>query len=125
MASETQILVNRPNAQESDSPRTEPMEKSTMNTGTPADYFMQNKANFERAQMNANLCGKKDYEKGPRRVLRKNKPKQSQFPVILVFLNWLCIISFSVMITECTACLTAEIFMENVHKCQVHQKQTQ
>lgn len=60
---------------------------------------MQNKANFESAQMNASLCGKKDYEKGSIVGFRKNKPKQSQSPIILVSLNWLCIISFSVMVT--------------------------
>ena len=49
MASETQILANRPNAQESDGPQTAPMEKSTVNTGAPGDYFMQNKPNFAEA----------------------------------------------------------------------------
>ena len=33
-----------------------------------------------------------------RRLDSENKPKQSQFPIILVFLNRLCIISFSVMV---------------------------
>ena len=47
MATEAQILANWPNAQESDIPWTALMEKSTMNTGAPADYFMQNKANFK------------------------------------------------------------------------------
>ena len=41
------------------------------------DLIMQNKANFSRAQMNASLFGKKDYEKGPRGGLRKNKPNLS------------------------------------------------
>ena len=33
------------------------------------------KANFRKAKMNANLCGKKDYEKRPCLGLRKNKAK--------------------------------------------------
>jgi hypothetical protein len=41
--------------------------------------IMQNKANLARPRMNASLCGKKDYEKGPRRGLCKNKANQSQF----------------------------------------------
>jgi len=86
------------------------------------------KANFRKAKMNASLCGKKDCEKGPRGGLRKNKPNpstwfdsfdyaQDRFAhhrslracpelvegigllIILVSLNWLCIISFSVMVT--------------------------
>jgi len=40
---------------------------------------MQNKANFQRAQMNANSCATKDYENKRRRGLRKNKANQSQF----------------------------------------------
>jgi len=71
------------------------------------NYFMQNKANFRRAQINASPCGKKDCEKGSRGWLRKNKPKQSQFPIILAFLNWLYIISFSIIVT-------AEILMESM-----------
>jgi len=79
MASETQILANRPNAQESDSPRTEPMEKSTMNTGAPGDYFMQNKPNFRNSQINVRLNTTKDYGNFRLYGRRKSKPKQTQF----------------------------------------------
>jgi len=78
-ASETQIIANRPNVQESDSPRTAPMEKSTANTGAPADCFMQNKANFRNAKMNENLFAAKAYENETTLRLEQNKPKQSQF----------------------------------------------
>jgi len=78
MATEAQILANRPNAQESDSPRNAPMEKSTMNTGAPADYFMQNKANLLDAQMNVSSILSKYYENVPLRRRGENKPKQSR-----------------------------------------------
>jgi len=42
--------------------------------------FMQNKANFERAQMSTSLYEQKDCEKRTHRVFCKNKPKQSQLP---------------------------------------------
>ncbi len=87
------------------------------------------KPNFQKAQMNVNLTLTKDYRKKDDFVVRinkpnfrngqnecklkynkglwqfsalrpqKNKPKQSQFLIILVSLNGFCIISFSVMIT--------------------------
>jgi len=55
---------------------------------------MQNKANLAVAEMNVNSFLAKDYEKKPAFWLWKNKAKQSQFLIILVSLNWLCIISF-------------------------------
>jgi len=41
-------------------------------------YFFAKQSQFRKTQMNANLCGKKDCEKGQRGVFRKNKPNQSQ-----------------------------------------------
>jgi hypothetical protein len=79
MASETQILANRPNEQESDSPRTAPMEKSTVNTGAPGDYFMQNKPNSLKAQINANSLVIKDYENRWQWRVGKSKANQTQF----------------------------------------------
>jgi len=41
--------------------------------------IMQNKANFQKAQMNVNICLHEDYENFPDLRCRKNKAKQSQF----------------------------------------------
>jgi len=57
------------------------------------------KPNFRKAKMNLNSYLTKDYENKSNWTFGENKPKQSQFPIILVSLNWLCIISFSVMVT--------------------------
>jgi len=59
----------------------------------------QNKPNFEIAQMNVSPVKTMNYEQITMNSKLKNKPNQSQFPIILVFLNWLYIISFSVMVT--------------------------
>ncbi len=71
----------------------------------------KNKANSNpisvKPKMSANVFVTKDYENETALRPQKNKAKQTQFPIILVSLNWLCIISFSVMIT-------AEIFMEKL-----------
>ena len=40
---------------------------------------MQNKANFQKAKMNVNLCLANDYEKNCFFGLTKNKANQSQF----------------------------------------------
>ena len=85
-----------------------------------------NKPNFRNAQNER----KRLYNKGLWQfsALRpqKNKPNSNPnkanpstslrtgFPIILVSLNGFCIISFSVMVTECAECLTAEILMENI-----------
>ena len=59
----------------------------------------QNKPNFESTQMNVSSVKTMNYEQITMNSKFKNKPNQSQFPIILVFLNWLYIISFSVMVT--------------------------
>ena len=63
-------------------------------SSTNRPIFMQNKANFLEAEMNVCSILKKYYENESHRRLQKNKAKQSQFPIILVSLNWLCIICF-------------------------------
>ena len=93
---------------------------------------MQNEPNLPKDQMNVNKVLTKDYDKKTLGEHGKNEPKtnpikantnpikanimpkqtqyepnQSQFPIVLVSLNWLCIISFSVMVT-------AEISMESL-----------
>jgi len=75
MASETQILANRPNAQKLTSPETTPMEKTTKSL----TIFMQNKPNSLKAQINAYSFVIKDYENRWQRPVRKNKANQSQF----------------------------------------------
>jgi hypothetical protein len=76
--------------------------------------FMQNKPNFRKTQMNVTYFISKNYEQRTMNNELKNKPKQSQFPrfpfcntsqngkppIILVSLNWLCIISFYVMVNQ-------------------------
>jgi len=47
-------------------------------SSTNRPYFMQNKANFEKAQMNASSTMIKGYENGCLHRRKKNKPKQSQ-----------------------------------------------
>ena len=74
MATEAQILANRPNAQESTGHRS-----LSMSLASPADYFMQNKANLRKAKMSANVFVTKDYENKTTLRLPKNKPNQSQF----------------------------------------------
>jgi hypothetical protein len=41
-------------------------------------YFMQNKANFKKSQIDIKLNVSSDYEKKSKRTLGENKPKQSQ-----------------------------------------------
>ena len=50
-----------------------------MDFGSPREYFMQNKANFKKAQINVKYYLQKDYENESRRRLWENKAKQSQF----------------------------------------------
>jgi len=100
---------------------------TTVESALQIHLFMQNKANFRKSQMNVNKVLTKDYENLDTWSSGKNKPnsnpiqtqfkanskpiqtqfkaKQSQFPFILVSLIWLCIISFSVIVT-------LQIFME-------------
>ena len=72
MASETQILANRPNAQKLTSTRSLSMSlglaaaKRFAKTSNPADSFMQNKPNFRKAKMNINKVLTKYYENEPR-----------------------------------------------------------
>ena len=78
MASETQtcaigILANQPNAQKFTSPETPPMEKTTKSL----TIFMQNKANFRKAQMNVNSFITKDYRKNDAFAVQKNKPNSN------------------------------------------------
>jgi hypothetical protein len=83
--------------------------------------FMQNKAKFRKVKLNVNNVITKDYAEMDTWSIRKNKAntnpiqsqikantnpiqtqykaKQTQFPIILVSLYWLCIISFSVIVT--------------------------
>ena len=69
MATEAQILAKRRNAPKSTGPGRPPMEKTTPNLTT----FMQNKPNFQKAQMRLNSILAKDYVKNPAFGLRKNK----------------------------------------------------
>ena len=103
---------------------------TTVESALQIHLFMQNKANFRKSQMNVTSLRKADYAKKDTWSSGKNKPKtkpiqsqsnpikankmpkqtqfkakQSQFPFILVSLIWLCIISFSVIVT-------LQIFME-------------
>ena len=61
MATEAQIISNRPNAQKLTSTRS-----LSMSLGNPADCFMQNKPNFLDAQMNVSSVLTKDYANQPR-----------------------------------------------------------
>jgi hypothetical protein len=88
------------------------------------NLFMQNKPNFRKSQVNVNKLLTRDYENwtlggvgktNPIQTQYKpnskpiqtqykansnpNKPNLPQFPIILVSLSWLCIISFSVIVT--------------------------
>ncbi len=53
--------------------------KHTMNTGTPTDYYMQNKPNFQKSQMNVSIFSQKAYENINDWTLGENKPNQTQF----------------------------------------------
>ena len=68
MAAIDQFIANRLNAQKSISTRS-----LSMSLGTPADCFMQNKANFPDAQMNVNKVLSRDYENNSNCKLCKNK----------------------------------------------------
>jgi len=83
------------------------MAKSIVENVLQIGLFLQNKANFRKSQMDIKLDILSDYEKKLHRTLGENKPNQSQFPIILVSLNWLCIISLFVIVT-------AAIFMESI-----------
>jgi hypothetical protein len=73
MASEIQILANRPNEQESDSPPNKP--PISPNLPTIYNLFMQNKANFRKSQVNVNLYNTTDYENKSDWTLGENEPK--------------------------------------------------
>jgi len=67
----------------------------------------------EMPKMNVSIYYTKVYNNKTAFRRIRNKPKtnpiQTQFPIILVFLNCLCIISFSVMVMP-----DSRIFMENI-----------
>jgi hypothetical protein len=46
---------------------------------TNRPYFLQNKANFRKSQMDVKLIITRDYEKKSKWTLGENKPKQSQY----------------------------------------------
>ncbi len=73
MATQSQFIANRLNTQKSTSTRS-----LSMSLGTPADCFMQNKANLWEAQMNVNRVLTKGYENkwlcGPREFKPNSKP---------------------------------------------------
>ena len=77
MATEAQIIANRRNAQKSIS-----TQSLSMSLGTPADCFMQNKANLWEAQMKINKVLTKGYENkwlcGPRENKPNSKPIYAQ-----------------------------------------------
>ena len=76
MATEAQIIANRRNAQKSIS-----TQSLSMSLGTPADCFMQNKANLLDAQMNVSSAKTMNYEQITMNNEPKNKPNQTQ-PVV-------------------------------------------
>ena len=65
MATEAQIIANRRNAQKSIS-----TQSLSMSLGTPADCFMQNKANLLDAQMNVSSAKTMNYEQ----ITMNNEP---------------------------------------------------
>ena len=69
MATEAQIISNRPNAQKLTSTRS-----LSMSLGNPADCFMQNKPNLLEGKIDAKCVFTKDYENKWQRRVRKNKP---------------------------------------------------
>ncbi len=69
MATEAQIIANRRNAQKSIS-----TQSLSMSLGTPADCFMQNKANLLDAQMNVSSAKTMNYEQITMNNEPKNKP---------------------------------------------------
>ena len=69
MATEAQIISNRPNAQKLTSTRS-----LSMSLGNPADCFMQNKANLLDDQMNLTSLITVDYENKSNWKLGENKP---------------------------------------------------
>jgi hypothetical protein len=77
MATEAQtcaigILANRPNAQESGSPRTNHL--SSPICQPIITLIMQNEPNFRKSQVNVNLYNTIDYENKSDWTLGKNKP---------------------------------------------------
>jgi len=48
-------------------------------SSTNQAYFMQNKANFQKSQMNLSSCSTRDYGNKCDWTPGENKPKQSQF----------------------------------------------
>jgi len=71
MATTAQTLANRRNAQKSTCPA-KPI-------GRRRDYYMQNKPNFQKSQMNVSIFSQKDYENISDWTLGENKPNQTQF----------------------------------------------
>ena len=69
MATQPQIISNRPNAQKLTSTRS-----LSMSLGNPADCFMQNKANLLDDQMNLTSLITVDYENKSNWKLGENKP---------------------------------------------------
>jgi len=61
--------------------------------------FFAKQSQFQKSQMDIRLIITRDYEKKLHWTLGENKPKQSQSLITLVSLNWLCIISFYVILT--------------------------
>ena len=84
IATEAQIISNRPNAQKLTSTRSLSMSlglaaaKRFAKTSNPADSFMQNKPNFRKAKMNIALYSETNYERKGLYGCRKNKAKQTQ-----------------------------------------------
>jgi len=72
MAAVAQFIANPLNAQKSTSTRS-----LSMSLGTPADCFMQNKANFRKAQMNISKVLTRDYENIANCKQCKNKPNSN------------------------------------------------
>jgi len=53
---------------------------TTVESALQIDPFMQNKANFQKSQMNVKSIHTVVYENKSNWTLGENKPKQSQFP---------------------------------------------
>jgi len=73
MATEAQILINRPNAQKCTGPRTNRL--SCPACQRIMTSIMQNKANFRKAQTNSSYFLTKDYENKRDWTPGENKPK--------------------------------------------------
>ena len=89
MSAEAQFIANQLNAQKSTSTRSRTMSlglttaKRFAKTSTPADCFMQNKANLLDAQMSVSSVLTKYYENERLCRCGENKPKQTRFLKIL------------------------------------------